>query len=71
MLRSFKSDAVLAIFTDSNRSRSVPSLAHVDPTDLLWAPGASQAAMDVVERKEAKRRARMTPGKIDLQREKT
>ena len=41
VLRSFKSDAVLSIFTDWNRP--VPSLADVDPTALLWAPEASQA----------------------------
>ena len=44
------------------------------PMSILTCCGRQEQvklAMDVVERKEAKRRARMTPGKIELQRAKT
>ena len=71
VLRSFKSDAVLSLGSSpTETSQSPPSPISIRLT-CCWRQEQVKLAMDEVERKEAKRRARMTPGKIERQREKT
>ena len=53
-------------------NRPVPSFVNVDPPQLIRCGRQDRikVAVEVVERKEAKRRAKMKPAKIELQKVK-